>query len=180
MRIDEVDAPRYNTHNLADVQHCPYYFAYGMNTDSSNMEVKSGDHVVVGTGELPDHQLEFKHHCDVVPASGINVVGVLWKVTQRGLTKLDIREGYPKYYDRQVMWIKNHEGQAVKAWVYVMSSTNSQDHNLEPPDEQYWNTVVAGYREHGLSTHQLEVALDKAWTAYEKNHNSADPHSENK
>ena len=165
MRIDEVAKrrpPRYNTHNLADVKHCPYYFAYGMNTNSRNMELRGDHHVQVGTGTLPDFELAFKFHCDVVRAPGIGVEGVIWHVTQRGLTILDEREGYPDYYDRQVMWIKSHEGGAVKAWVYVMSHAS----DLAPPNEGYLNTVVEGYREHGLSTRQIELALDKSETEY--------------
>jgi gamma-glutamylcyclotransferase (GGCT)/AIG2-like uncharacterized protein YtfP len=135
-----------------------------MNTNSRNMELRGDHHVQVGTGTLPDFELAFKFHCDVVRAPGVGVEGVIWHVTQRGLTMLDEREGYPDYYDRQVMWIKSHEGGAVKAWVYVMSHAAG----LEPPTEGYWNTVVEGYREHGLSTHQLEVALDKSWAESEE------------
>ena len=170
MRINEV--AKYNTHNLADVQHCPYYFAYGMNTNTHSMEIRTQDHVMVGTGTLPDYELVFKHHCDIVRAPGIDVLGVLWKTTQRGLTKLDQREGYPEYYDRQVMWINNHDGESIRAWVYYMNVTDPEANELEPPNEQYWNIVVAGYRQHGLSTHQLELAFDKSWAEYEKKNSS--------
>lgn len=149
---------------IADVEHCPYYFAYGMNTNTDSMDTRTGDHIMIDTGVLRGYELQFKVHCDVVKNPNSVVGGVLWEITPRGLAKLDAREGYPHYYDRDVMWIQAKDGQTLKAWVYYMNSINEDGNGdrLKSPNKRYWDHVCEGYRQHGLSTQQLEAARTRA------------------
>jgi gamma-glutamylcyclotransferase (GGCT)/AIG2-like uncharacterized protein YtfP len=168
MHISEMTGKREEDPALiADVEHCPYYFAYGMNTNTNSMDTRTGDHIEIATGILRGYELQFKVHCDVVKNPNNTVLGVLWEVTPRGLAKLDAREGYPHYYDRTVMWIQASDGQTLKAWVYYMNSANSDnnDYRLKAPNKRYWDHVCEGYREHGLSTQQLETARTSALEA---------------
>jgi gamma-glutamylcyclotransferase (GGCT)/AIG2-like uncharacterized protein YtfP len=163
MLINEV-AQHYDS-TAVDIKQCPYYFAYGMNTNAANMGTRTLTSVDLGTGMLSDYRLEFKYYCDVVRTPGQSMVGVLWKMSASGLAMLDRREGYPTHYDRRIMPIRGHR--TVKnAWVYFMTETYGAE--LEPPPETYWQDVNRGYQEHGLSTKQLDLALDRAWIAYEK------------
>jgi len=149
------------------IKHCPYYFAYGMNTDTKNMMVRTGDSTDMGAATLPRFQLEFKTYCDVVPSSQNDVVGVLWEMSANGLHLLDQREGYPTFYDRKVMRIRGQDGITYPAWVYYMTASYSKD-GLKPPPNSYWETVNRGYNEHGIPTGQLDEAYNRAWDEYEE------------
>lgn len=163
MLINEV-AQHYDS-TAVDIIQCPYYFAYGMNTNAANMGTRTLTSIDLGVGILPNSQLEFKYYCDVVTAPGKNTFGVLWKMSAAGLAMLDRREGYPTHYDRRIMPINNHKT-VKRAWVYFM--TSSYGAQLEPPPEEYWDDVSYGYQEHGIPQKQLDLALDRSWIAYEK------------
>jgi gamma-glutamylcyclotransferase (GGCT)/AIG2-like uncharacterized protein YtfP len=175
MLITEVIKPkRYKSvkksATVADIKQCPYYFAYGMNTHSENMMIRTGDSIDLGRAMLPDFRLEFIEFCDVQPDSSNDVVGVLWKMSPAGLAQLDVREGYPTHYDRKIMNVMTGaDGRDCPAWVYYMTPRKAAA-GLYPPSEHYWNTVNAGYREHGVQRHQLLDAYERAWDFYEENY----------
>jgi gamma-glutamylcyclotransferase (GGCT)/AIG2-like uncharacterized protein YtfP len=178
MKINEI-ARKLDYQLINDIKECPYYFAYGMNTNAANMTSRTLTSVDLGACILPNFSLEFKYYCDVVPTPGKSMLGVLWKMSPEGLALLDVREGYPTHYDRQIMRIAGHRKTQL-AWVYFMTANYGAQ--LEPPPDHYWQDVNHGYKEHGLPTKQLDLALDRAWDAYEKqggnpnyNHDDEDP-----
>lgn len=165
MIITEITQP-----TIADIKRCPYYFAYGMNTNGKNMMLRTQSSKDMGAAVLPRHRLEFKTYCDVVYSGIDEVVGVLWRMTPHGLALLDRREGYPMFYDRDVFKVKSSNGKTYEAWVYYMVDNSP----IEPPPDSYWKDINTGYREHGLPTIQLKSALDRSWDVYEKNYNKTD------
>jgi gamma-glutamylcyclotransferase (GGCT)/AIG2-like uncharacterized protein YtfP len=142
-----------------DIARCPYYFAYGMNTNSKNMIVRTETSVDLGRARLSNFRLEFKVYCDVVRSGSGHVDGVLWKMDAEGLDMLDVREGYPYYYNRAILPIASKAG-ITRAWVYYM--TEKRGNNLRVPPLQYWQDVSSGYREHGIDIQQLRDARDRA------------------
>lgn len=134
-------------------------FAYGMNTNLDAMFQRCPDAEAVGVAELQEHELEFVYHCNVKPAAGRSVPGLLWTITDQDLKALDWAEGYPTYYDRakRRVVIDGHELMAV---VYFMTGTTSP----RPPSSEYLHIVQQGYAQNQINPAELHKALN---TSYE-------------
>ena len=126
------------------------YFAYGMNTNSQGMAHRCPAAVSFGRATLEGHRFRFAGPADVQRDRHSDVEGVLWDITEECLAALDVLEGYPFYYDRK--WARVwFQGQEVQALVYFMQPGNRN----APPSDGYFDMVLEGYTEHGVSTHQL-------------------------
>lgn len=137
-----------------------YYFGYGMNTNPQQMDERLGASSrprAMGAAQLVHWQFRFALYADVVPAADHQVGGVLWQITDEHLAQLDIREGYPYYYNRQLMPIE-HQGQVYSAWVYFMTP-GEQD---RPPSQSYWDMLEQGYEHFGVSKAQMYHALTQS------------------
>lgn len=89
----------------------------------------------------------------MVPAPGALVHGVLWKITTDCLRSLDRLESYPHYYDRKVVTVE-HRGRTFQAWTYTMQPGNPD----AQPGQSYWDSLIEGYKEHGVPQSQLYLA----------------------
>ena len=126
------------------------YFAYGMNTNSQGMAERCPAAVSFGRAQLEGHRFRFAGPADVQVDRHSMVDGVLWDITEDCLAALDALEGYPYYYMRK--WARVwFQGQEVQALVYYMRP----GHRNSNPSSSYFNMVLEGYQEHGVSTHQL-------------------------
>lgn len=131
------------------------YFAYGMNTSVDGMARRCPAAVSHGHARLLNHVFRFSGPADVVKAQGSFVEGVLWTITDRCLDALDLLEGYPYYYNRNIRQVW-HDGRIVPALVYYMQPGNLDS----PPSQGYFDLVLEGYTEHGVPTEQLHNALE--------------------
>jgi gamma-glutamylcyclotransferase (GGCT)/AIG2-like uncharacterized protein YtfP len=138
-----------------------YYFAYGMNTHLGQMAQRCPTAEVVGVAELQDYALEFSYHCNVVPAPGSSVPGLLWTITDQDLEALDWTEGYPNYYDRVRVPVVIDE-LALNAVVYFMPGKTQHC----PPGRGYLDLVRTGYAQNKINQTQLEQALNKSYELY--------------
>lgn len=126
-----------------------------MNTNSASMSQRCPSAVDLGPAHLPDHTMVFNYYCDIVPAAGGAMPGVLWEIDEDTLTQLDYFEGFPEFYQRkQVQVVCNNLSGWVNAWVYYMPQG-------EPgkPSTMYYECVHQGYAQHGLNTEILSDAL---------------------
>ena len=130
------------------------YFAYGMNTNNLEMQYRCPAAHSLGHAILVDHAFRFAVHADVVPERGSMVHGVLWDITPDCLGNLDILEGYPHYYDRDLRSVI-YRGQLYYAMVYFMTPGNEP----APPHQFYYDLVRRGYLDHDVPTDQLERHL---------------------
>jgi hypothetical protein len=80
---------------------------------------------------------------------------VLWLIDTDHLASLDHLEGYPYYYDRDILPVQ-YQGNIVMAECYRMQPDNPDDY----PSQEYLNMLSEGYKEHGVPRDQIEVALD--------------------
>lgn len=131
------------------------YFAYGMNTNVTGMAHRCPAAVSFGRAQLLGHGFRFAGPADVQRDPHCNVEGVLWDITDECLASLDALEGYPYFYDRkwaQVRW----QDQELQAMVYYMQPGNQN----APPSSGYFEMLLEGYEEHGVSTHQLWEATN--------------------
>lgn len=138
-----------------------YYFAYGMNTNEQQMQLRCHDAVALGHAVLPKHRFDFKCHATITPNDKEQVNGVLWMITDQDEDSLDILEGYPKYYLKKVVKV-NFEGQTVDAMTYYIPNDS-----LFPPGDSYYQLVTEGYKKFGVPTQQLLMAKKRA---EQKNH----------
>ncbi len=138
-------------------------FSYGMNTDPGAMALRTGVPTPIGRGLVRDHAFRFATHADVFPRPGTNTFGVLWELDDSQLAQLDIREGYPTYYDRKKVVVESG-GQSYEAWMYYMTPGHAE----QPPYESYYKMLTSGYTTFGVPLTQIEDALESAYVAEDR------------
>ena len=126
------------------------YFAYGMNTNRSEMAQRCPGALSLGHARLVDRIFRFATHADVVKCRGSYVDGVLWTIDDFHLNALDRLEGYPYYYNRRCLRVA-HNDRIVMAETYYM-----QPGNLDSlPSQGYFDMVVEGYNQHNIPLDQV-------------------------
>jgi len=126
------------------------YFAYGMNTNRSEMAQRCPGALSLGHARLVDRIFRFATHADVVKCRGSYVDGVLWTIDDFHLNALDRLEGYPYYYNRRSLRVA-HNDRIVMAETYYM-----QPGNLDSlPSQGYFDLVVEGYNQHNTPLDQV-------------------------
>lgn len=81
----------------------------------------------------------------------------MWKLSERDEKQLDRYEGFPKYYRKETKPF-TFRGETVEGMMYIMNENKP----LQVPSEQYYNTILQGYKAAGLDTSYLEMALAQA------------------
>ena len=132
------------------------YFAYGSNMDWDQMKNRCPSTQFVGLAVLRDYQLAFtrkskKRNCgvaDVVPASGKEVWGVVYEITDGDRANLDECEGYREGRDTNSYWRKEctvhlvDDHKDVKVWTYFAEPQQ----NPPLPNSEYKNLLLSGAR----------------------------------
>jgi gamma-glutamylcyclotransferase (GGCT)/AIG2-like uncharacterized protein YtfP len=132
------------------------YFAYGMNTNQDEMAYRCPKAVALGKAILPGYRFEFKSFATIVPSPKEQVEGVLWTITDTDEQALDLLEGYPGFYDKKHVKVK--QGIDYIAMTYIM---NPREQGFGPSDG-YYSMVSAGYQQFGLSQQQLLEARSRS------------------
>ena len=130
------------------------YFAYGMNTNLSQMANRCPEAKSLGKAVLYGHEFRFARHADVVENPDYITHGVLWEITPDCELALDALEGYPTYYLNKIVNIF-YNGQVVQAMTYYMTGDNPDEY----PSDGYLEMLMDGYREHDLDNTQLYSSL---------------------
>ena len=137
------------------------YFAYGSNINLGQMEYRCPDACVVGPVVLENYELLFRRggFATIAPKEGGKVHGLLWSLTPECERSLDRYEGYPRFYDKQMVTVRDSEGRSLSVMVYIMD-----ERFREPmlPTDSYYNGILEGYRQNGLPTAELKKAWDHA------------------
>lgn len=137
------------------------YLAYGMNTNLEQMTLRCPKAVSLGAAVLPDFRFEFKQFATVVPDTGNFTLGVVWEITDDCEQALDRLEGYPTFYTKQSVTVFI-DGVTATAMTYLMYP----DEPLSLPSNSYYDMVAQGYIDHGITTDQLEDAVDRVYEEY--------------
>ena len=122
------------------------YFAYGMNTNNNAMSKTSKR---LGPAVLLDYKWEMLQFANVFEMRGVTSIGILWEIDENELKELDMREGYPTFYDRVVAEVE-YNGELVQAWVYYMTPEYRTKLANEKPSQQYYDSVVEGFAQDGI------------------------------
>ena len=131
------------------------YFAYGMNTNLTQMAVRCPGAVCLGPAWIDNYALVFRHFADIEPEVDSYCDGVLWEITDDNLMALDTLEGYPYHYTRFSVVVNTDRGSDT-ALVYQMVDQSFE----QPPSNHYFNTVYEGYEQNNVDTHQLIEILE--------------------
>ena len=143
-----------------------YYFAYGSNMNLGQMRFRCPDAEVVGNVRLEDYRLAFAGNCHdtlhkatVLPEKGSYVEGVLWKITEACEKSLDFYEGFPNFYGKETIQVKDQAGTAREVFVYTMNSP----HKDVPakPSKFYLDGILEGCLENGLPTKAVMDAVKR-------------------
>ena len=137
------------------------YFSYGMNTNLTQMARRCPQAVSLGAAVLPGFRFEFKSFATVVPDYTSDTVGVVWEISDDCEDALDILEGFPVYYTKQIVTVLV-DGTPHTAMTYLMYP----DEQLNLPSNSYYNLVADGYEDHGISLNQLNDAIDRVQNQY--------------
>ncbi|MEK6327803.1 MAG: gamma-glutamylcyclotransferase family protein [Actinomycetota bacterium] len=129
------------------------YFAYGSNLNLDGMAARCPDSEPVGVATVGGWALTFRGVADIEPRKGTRTQGAVWRISARDLERLDVYEGYPGLYRRELVTVQATDG-AVQALTYVMN-----DDYLGLPSALYYRAIRRGYEQWGLPIEALERAL---------------------
>ena len=137
------------------------YFAYGSNINLNQMAYRCPAAEVVGPVTLKDYELLFRRggFATIAPKEGETVTGLLWSITPGCEQSLDRYEGYPRFYDKRMVTVRDSEGRSLSVMVYIMD-----ERFREPmlPSDSYYHGILEGYRQNGMPTEPLKRAWDHA------------------
>lgn len=104
-----------------------YYFAYGSNMNLEQMKYRCPAAEVVENVRLENYRLAFRGRAPgngvatVLPEKGSYVEGVLWKITEACEKSLDFYEGFPSFYGKESIRVKNQDGVEKEVFVYMIT-----------------------------------------------------------
>jgi len=133
------------------------YFAYGMNTNPHEMAYRCPSSRAIGRVVLPKHRLEFKTHATIAVDPSQDMEGVLWQITDTDEQMLDILEGYPEYYTKKTVVVRQDNVEYM-AMTYVMDPKVQ----IRAPHSSYYLILSEGYKHFGINQSQLLNALPVA------------------
>ena len=131
------------------------YFAYGMNTNEDEMSRRCPGAVSLGSAWIDNYELVFRTRCDIVKKSNAKTYGVLWDIDTENLRALDRLEGFPYYYTRFTVKVKQGK-KSYKAIVYQMNDQSC----LAEPSYHYLECVSEGYKRYGVPLSQIDDAIN--------------------
>lgn len=146
-----------------------FYLAYGSNLSVEQMLRRCPDAVYVGTADLNNMRLNFRgsktgSYLTVDPVKGETVPCLVWKVSDRDEAKLDIYEGYPKFYRKvntKVDLYDLADGDLIRsipAFYYRMDARKT----IGIPSKYYLQVCFEGYKRFGFDLDVLDAAYDRA------------------
>ena len=146
------------------------YCAYGSNCNLEQMGYRCPNSKRIGVGVLNGWKAVFNIHMDIIKTDNDKdiVPVVVWNIADKDWKMLDMYEGYPSYYVKEIVNVILENGETEEAIVYVMADNRK---GIYPPASSYFNCIVKGYMDNGINTDYLFDALDYSYenkTEYNK------------
>ena len=134
------------------------YFSYGSNINLDQMDYRCPDATIVGPVALENYELLFRRggFATIAPCEGGKVHGLLWSITPECERSLDCYEGYPRFYVKEQVTVRDGLGRELSVMAYVMDERFREPHL---PSTTYYNGILEGYQQNRLPV----TALKKAW-----------------
>lgn len=136
-----------------------WYFAYGSNMNRAQVRQRAGEPAEERLARLENFELNFDKIArggtgtgNIAAAEGRVVHGVLYRLTEEQLKKLDRFEGVPEHYRRSEVNVLDAEGRKIAAQVYLARKVRR---GLKP-DRAYLQRIIDGAVEHSLPGDYIE------------------------
>ena len=128
-----------------------YYFAFGSNMDKKRMEIRTHESSDRQKGIMEDWKLVFNKikdeergsgYANIEPEIGSIVEGIIYKVSEDAIKKLDKKEGVPDDYLQETMSVGNENQESISCIVYI--ANRSKINNSLKPERWYLNHLLEG------------------------------------
>ena len=137
------------------------YAAYGSNMNIKQMKARCPESEIIGNGKLKGWKLVFNVYADVIKGEPDDEVPVVcWHIAENDWERLDIYEGFPIYYVKEIVDIDLDDGRKEKGIVYVMVADRK---GIYPPFREYLKICLQGYKDNGIDIKPLHDALKYTW-----------------
>ncbi len=118
-----------------------------------NMKERCPEHKFLGCAVLVDHKFVYDGQSlkrgggvgNIIPMRREIVWGGLYEITEKDSKRLDKYEGYPKYYQKRTVAVKNDQGKFLEAMIYRRPPLT-----LNPPSASYRQEILLGAEDCGL------------------------------
>lgn len=136
------------------------YIAYGSNLNLAQMAVRCPSARVYAKGVLNNWELVYRgaernSHATIKRKSGSTVPVLVWEIQPIDECRLDIYEGYPRYYFKKNIMV-DIKGRKKKAMVYIMDERQLPGR----PSASYVETIRQGYTENDMDISIFEKSLE--------------------
>ncbi len=135
-----------------------YYLCYGSNLNVRQMETRCPQAKPVGAVMLEGYELVFRGVATVEPLIGGSVPCGLWLITAEDEAALDIYEGWPRLYRKEMVAVR-YGRRKLRVMTYIMND----GHRISAPSDGYYHTILEGYGDFGLDTTFLKAAVRKSY-----------------
>ncbi len=131
-----------------------YYFAYGLSLNKKQMAQCCPDSQPRFSAELPNYRLVFSGWsrqwgggtASIKVSSGDKVLGGVYEIAEKDLSRLGRFEDCPNSYDRLKVLLFRDIGQPVEAITYIKKRQTDEG----KPSAEYLAVIQQGYRDWGL------------------------------
>jgi gamma-glutamylcyclotransferase len=135
-----------------------FYFAYGSNMNHAEMQKRCPRSNFLGRAYLESYKFVFDGYskyrkcpvANIVQSHQDNVWGGLYKITEEDLEALNVKEGFPKTYQRRVVEVVT-DNTNCEAITYLR---NGQP--LGSPNDTYRGIVIRGASDCELPTEYID------------------------
>lgn len=131
------------------------YVAYGSNMNLEQMAYRCPAADLVGVGSIPDYELEFHGVATIVPKVGRQVPAVIWRISEVDEKRLDIYEGYPKLYRKELLQVR-YNSKIIECMAYTLKA-----HHPARPSDVYLHCILQGYQQNKINVQYLMDVLNK-------------------
>lgn len=136
------------------------YVAYGSNLNKQQMRHRCPGAKPVYTGYLNNWELIYRgsktgSYATIRRKKGCRVPVAVWSIQHSDEIRLDIYEGYPRFYSKQNVYVTLSDGLRIKAMVYIMFKGAKPGY----PSNRYVDTIYQGYKDFCLDYDFLKMSL---------------------
>ena len=93
---------------------------------------------------------------NIIENRGGIVWGSIFEISEEHLKALDSFEGYPEYYDKKIIQVKDENSNSYDAWVYFRNGQKQGQ-----PSEEYHKVVIQGAKDCNLPKEYIKNNLLK-------------------